>query len=69
MVLIYQGQYPNDSLAIAGLQDFGHPGCIRNHWLAITDVEVYKQNGREMPLISNNRCGGFRSKSEKRIWC
>jgi hypothetical protein len=67
MVLIYQGQYPNDSLAIAGLQDFGQPGCIRNHGLAIIDVEGYKQNGREMLSVSDNWSGESRSQSEKRI--
>jgi hypothetical protein len=67
MVLIYQGQYLNDSLAIAGLQDFGQPGCIRNHGLAIIDVEEYKQNGREMLPVSNNWSRESRSQSEKRI--
>jgi hypothetical protein len=54
MVLIYLVQSMKDSLAITGLEDFGHPGYEKKHWLAITGVEVHKQNGREMLLVSNN---------------
>jgi hypothetical protein len=35
-----------DSLAIMNQEEFGHPGCEWNYWVAIPDVEVYKQNGR-----------------------
>jgi hypothetical protein len=53
------------TLAIADLEDFGHPGYELKYWLAITGVEVYKQNGREMPLVSNNRIGESRAQDWK----
>jgi hypothetical protein len=42
-------------------EDFGQPGWEWNHWLAITGVEIFKQKGREMPSVSNNRVGESRS--------
>jgi hypothetical protein len=50
MVLIYQDQSRKDWAAMSDLEDFGHPGYRKKHWLAITGVEVYKQNGREILL-------------------
>jgi hypothetical protein len=40
---------------------FWLPGYKRKHWLAIIGAEIYKQNGREMPSVSNNLNGEFRS--------
>jgi len=65
MVLIWQGQSRKDSSEMVDLEDFGHPGCEWNHWLAITGVEIYKQNGRQMSSVSNNRIGGCRSQDWK----
>jgi hypothetical protein len=48
MVLIYRDQSRKDWAAMSDLEDFGHPGHKTKHWLAITGVEGYKQNGREM---------------------
>jgi hypothetical protein len=43
-------------------EEFGHPGWEWNHWLAITGVEIFKQKGREMLSVSNNRFGVSRSR-------
>jgi hypothetical protein len=52
-------------LEIASLEEFGYPGYKLRHQLAIIGVEVYKQNGREMSSVSNNRIGGSRSQDRK----
>jgi hypothetical protein len=49
-----------DSSEMVGLEDFGHPGYKIKHWVAISAVEIYKQNGRQMSSVSNNRIGGCR---------
>jgi hypothetical protein len=54
-----------DLTAMSDLEDFGHPGYEFYHWLAITGAEIYKQNGREMPLVSNNRIGESRPQEWK----
>jgi len=53
MVLIYRDQSRKDWAAMSDLEHFGHPGYRKKYWLAITGVEVYKQNGREI-LLSRN---------------
>jgi hypothetical protein len=53
MVLIYRDQSRKDRAAMSGLEDFGHPGYRNKHWLAITGVEGYTQNGREMLSVRN----------------
>jgi hypothetical protein len=61
VVLIYRDQSGKDWAAMSDLEDFGHPGYKTKHWLAITGVEGYKQNGRVKPSVSNNRIGRIRS--------
>ena len=65
MVLICQGQGRKDWAAMSDLEDFGYPAYKKKHGLAITGVEGYKQNGREMPSVRNNRNGESRSQDWK----
>jgi hypothetical protein len=37
----------NDALEIAFQEDYGQPGWEWKYWLVITDVKIFKQNGRE----------------------
>ena len=53
MVLIYRDQSRKDRAEMSGLEDFGQPGYKTKHWLAITGVEGYTQNGREILLTRN----------------
>lgn len=46
--MVQQGQDRKDSLEVAGLEDFGQPGWKEKCWLAITNVEIFKRNDREM---------------------
>jgi hypothetical protein len=65
MVLLYRDQSMKDLSEMAGLEDFGHPGCEWNYWLAITGVDIFKQNDRQISSVSNNRIGGCRSQDWK----